>query len=334
VDGVFTVHHLATPVEPTAELRRDLLLEALAAAPTGHGRTGSLAPELDRMLDDDLFESWQGAVEILEGIRPDVVLVVDYRNLGALRAVEDSDIEAPIALVALGADLDGLASGHFHRLIEGSTVLVVTRSEEMAFRTQYPKAAVHRIGIPAAANASALREPNAWVENTDYILVVTGAPTEGVEEAITLSRLLRLRFPDHPVGIASTDAFNVWHRGRLSSRWPIERTSDMSRLVACARVTVDLDPGPLVARRCVDSLLYGTPIVVPSRSRAREHAELGGGGLWFSDPGQLVWCVEAMLDPDTRDAFGSQGRAYAERSFGSTDAFIDGVLAATGLPAR
>ncbi len=96
-------------------------------------------------------------------------------------------------------------------------------------------------------------------------------------------------------------------------------------------VTVDLHPGSLFARRCLDSLLYGTPIVVPHDSRAREHAEQGRGGLWFTDPSELIWCIEAMLDPSTRDTFGAQGRAYAEEQYGSTDRFIQRVTSACGL---
>lgn len=216
----------------------------------------------------------------------------------------------------------------------------------------HPRAPVHRIGLPGAADPTALREPNTWVGDTGYVLVLANAPGEPVEppdeddpesrrayeqrEArpeATLARLLRFAFPDVPVGIASTRDFSVWHQGRLSMGWPIERSSDLARLVAWAAVTVDLRPGPLVARRCIDSLLYGTPIVVPAESRAREHAELGRGGLWFSSPGELVWCVEAILDPEVGPVLGSQGKQYAEQHYGSTTGFITRVLDAVGLEA-
>ncbi|HUD17399.1 MAG TPA: hypothetical protein VMQ59_09050, partial [Acidimicrobiales bacterium] len=96
--------------------------------------------------------------------------------------------------------------------------------------------------------------------------------------------------------------------------------------MAWARVTVDLRPGAFFARRCVTSLLYGTPIVVPHDSRAREHAERGRGGLWFDSPAELTWCVEALLDPPVRSVFSAQGLAYADEEYGSTDRFIDRVL--------
>ena len=334
VDSVFTVHELATPVDPTAELRRDLLLDAFSATATVavDGRRGVVPSGLDPLLDGNLLQSWHGAIDILHRIRPDLVVIADYRNIGALDAVERAAPGVPVTLLALGADLAGLASSHFDRLIDrSSAVLAITETERVAMRQHHRGANVHRIGIPAAANPSVLREPNTWVGETEYVLVITGADTKGKEEEVALSRMLRLRFPDNPVGIAATDAFSVWHQGRLSQGWPVERSSDMARLMAWARVTVDLRPGSLVARRCVESLLYGTPIIVPEDTRAKEHAELGRGGLWFSSPGELVWCVEAMLDNGTRHALGSQGSSYAEQRYGSTDAFIERVLTATNL---
>ena len=56
-------------------------------------------------------------------------------------------------------------------------------------------------------------------------------------------------------------------------------------------------------------------------------------------PAELTWCVEALLEPSTHDAFADQGRAYAEAEYGSTDRFIDRVvegcgLASAAVPAR
>ena len=92
------------------------------------------------------------------------------------------------------------------------------------------------------------------------------------------------------------------------------------------------DPVGLLAERCIESLLYGTPIVVPDDSRAREHAERGRGGLWFADPAELTWCVEALLDPNP-SAPRSAPRVgpTPRRAYGSTDRFIARVLDACGL---
>ncbi len=222
---------------------------------------------------------------------------------------------------------------YFDPLLLGArSVLAVTQSEcsSIADRRGNPSN-VHRIGAPMAANPSARNEPNTWVGDTGYLLVLADVDEDGGGDEVELGNLLRIRFPDRVIGISFTSGFCAWHEGRVNRGWPIERSSDLERLMAWAHLTIDLHPDPLFARRCVTSLLYGTPIVVPAGSRAREHAERGHGGLWFSDPSELTWCVEGLLDPTTRAVLGAQGRAYAEREFGSTDGFIDRVVIGCGL---
>jgi hypothetical protein len=329
-DSVFTVHEMGTPSGASAEIRRDLLIEAISE--TGSRATPRLLPEFGRLLDRDLMDGWKGAADLISGLQPDIVVIAGHQLVGALDAVDRVAPQVPVVLVALGTDLNSVAFPHFGRVFDrAQVVLTITETERLAVIEHHGGAdRVHCVGAPLAANPSSLNEPNTWVGKTDYVFVITGTKTHAVEEPVALARLVRLGFPEYPVGISATDAFSVWHQGRLGEGWPVERSSDLARLMAWARVVVDLRPGPLFGRRCVDSLLYGTPIIVPGNSRAREHAELGGGGLWFDTPGELVWCVEAMLDPEVRAAFSAQGKAYAEEAYGSTDGFIQRVLIATG----
>ncbi|MGH9096096.1 MAG: glycosyltransferase [Acidimicrobiales bacterium] len=329
-DSVFTLHELGTPSGAAAEIRRDLLIEAISE--TGSGVSGRLLPEFGRLLDRDLLECWNGASDLISGLQPDLVVVAGHQLVGAIDAVDRVAPELPVMLLALGSDLYSLSFSHFARVFDrAQVVLAITETERLAIIDRHGgPARVHRIGAPLAANSSVLNEPNTWVGKSDYVFVITGAKTRADEETVTLARLIRLRFPENPVAISATDALSAWHQGRLGEGWPVERSSDLNRLMAWARVVVDLRPGPLLGRRAVDSLLYGTPIVVPGNSRAREHAELGGGGLWFDTPGELAWCVEAMLDPEVRAVFSAQGRAYAEAAYGSTDGFIERVLRAAG----
>jgi hypothetical protein len=239
----------------------------------------------------------------------------------------------PVSLLALSANADSLGLPQYGDVFErAGSVMAVTETERALVADQRGNAEqVHRIGTPLAANASALSEPNPWVGSSDYILILTDTGSADPGEETQLSRLVSLRFPEIVVGISHSDGFFVWHEGRLSRGLPVERSSDLDRLMAWAHTTVDLHPGRFFARRCVMSLLYGTPIVVPSRSLAREHAELGNAGLWFAEPAELVWGIEALLDPSIRGAFSTQGRSYAEQEYGSTDVFIKNVLGACGL---
>jgi hypothetical protein len=190
---------------------------------------------------------------------------------------------------------------------------------------------IQRIGAPLAANPSALTEPDLAVGSTDYALVIADVDSREEHWENRMVDIMRMRFPDRRLAVSQNDALCVWHRGRPERGLPVQRSGDLARLMAWARVTVDLRPGRLFARRSIESLLYGTPIVVPADSRARQHAELGHGGLWFANPAELTWCVEAMFDPEIRTSLGAQGRVYAEREFGSTDRFIERVTTACGL---
>jgi glycosyltransferase involved in cell wall biosynthesis len=333
VDSVFRVHHLTTPrLARAAELRRDLLVQGLSES--GFTAVESVSSELEGLLDRDLISPWQGAIEILSDIEPALVVIAGHNNLGAVRAVDAFDPSVRVALLALGSDSAGLTFPHFGRVFTRSqSILAITEEERQAIAKDHGgNATVCRIGAPLAANLSYLREPNMSIGWSDYLFVITSIDSgDKDDEEAELTRLLRMRFPDLVLGIAHNDAFCVWRRGRCSTGWPIERSSDLLRLMAWARVTLDLRPGKLFGRRCVESLLYGTPIVVPDGTRAREHAERGGGGLWFADPAELVWCVEAMLDGTVQSRLGHQGRSYAEEEYGSTELFIDRVVASCGL---
>jgi hypothetical protein len=331
IDSVFAVHELGTPLPRTAELRRELLAEAIGHADDALDRP--VDPALRPLLDRDLIEPWRGATGVLGAVRPDAVVIAGHQQVGALDAVQRAVPDVPLTLLALGSDLASLAFPHYRPLFDQSQhVLAVTATEGDEIARRHPGGgAVHRIGAPMAANTSALSEPNPWVGTTEYVLVITDAESETDDEAVELARLIRLRFPDNPIAISYTDTFVAWHGGRWTTGWPVERSSDLGRLMAWARAVVDLRPGRLFARRCVDALLFGTPIVVPADSRAREHAQQGGGGLWFSTPSELTWCIEALLRPEQREPFSHQGQAYAEEYFGSTQRFTERVVQGTGL---
>jgi hypothetical protein len=330
VDSVFTVHKLGTPIDVRAEIRRDLLVEGLSR--TNTSTRLSMSRELMELVDKDLVTPWLGGAQVLAGLLPDLAVIIGHRNVGALNVLEQHDADLPMVLLALGVAPNSLGFARFDELFERArTVVAVTEAECDFIAGQHGSATtVRRIGAPLTANWSALAEPSLAVGTNNYALVLTGVALGEDHSEAELSRLLTMRFPDVTIGISHTDAFCVFKQGRLEKSWPIERSSDLTRLLAWARVTVDLRPGRLFARRCVESLLFGTPIVVPAIGRARDLAERSRGGLWFRSPSELTWCTEALLEGPARDIFGQQGRSYAEEEFGSTDRFIQRVLESSG----
>ena len=112
---------------------------------------------------------------------------------------------------------------------------------------------------------------------------------------------------------------------------PVYTRTDLWRLLAHARLTIDLAPGRIIARECIESLLFGTPIVVPEQSTARAHA-LAGGGMTFSGYQELLACVTRLADEGVRTTLSADGRRYADARYGDQRFFVDSVTRALRAP--
>jgi glycosyltransferase involved in cell wall biosynthesis len=109
-----------------------------------------------------------------------------------------------------------------------------------------------------------------------------------------------------PGGVAHTDT-------RIDSWWWMSR----------ALAVIDPAPHRVVGQEVLESLMFGVPVVVAAHGDAtREHAEIGGGGLWYRVDDELAGCVELLLDEDVRRSLGDHGRSYALSRFGDTDTYV------------
>jgi len=327
VDSVFTVHELARPAGTRERLRDGLLVEAFAAQ--GRRVPASVATDLAARASSH----WDGADRAVAAIAPDLVVVAGAGGVAGLQVVGGAAGDAAVVLVPLlhvGAPLDPGRNGAGAVFDRVAAVVTATPGERDTARL-FPldPGTCIDVGVPLRADSNARREPNTYIGSDDYVLVLTGVTSDAADIRADLARLVRLAFPGHLVGIAATDAFEVWHHGRSTVGWAIERNGDLQRLLAWAEMVVDLRPGPLFGRRAVESLLQGTPVVVPGQSAARQHAA-AGGGLWFTSPEELLSCLDALEDPEVRTALGGQGWEAATRRYGSPEAFVERVLGAVG----
>ena len=112
-------------------------------------------------------------------------------------------------------------------------------------------------------------------------------------------------------------------RGRIA----VDTRTDLWRFMAHARATVDLRPGRLVARECVESLRFATPIVAPAGTVGAELAEAGGGRTYRSLV-ELFEQLAELADPGRRAELGGQGQLVAEAGYGDAGAFTSRVAAA------
>jgi hypothetical protein len=123
----------------------------------------------------------------------------------------------------------------------------------------------------------------------------------------------------------------VWRARVLRGKVSVYTRTDLWRLLAHARVTIDLAPGPIIARECIESLRFGTPIVVPAESAARAHAD-AGGGLAYAGYSELLACVAHLSDDRARATMSARGRAYADARYGDQAAFVTSVTRVLGAP--
>src|SRR5208283_39594 len=99
------------------------------------------------------------------------------------------------------------------------------------------------------------------------------------------------------------------------------------RLLRNAVACLDLRPQGIVGRETLESLLLGTPVVVPEGTVAAEHAERSNGGLWYRDFQELFDAGKAIVDdPSLRQRLGAQGREWAAEVHGDQRRFSEQVV--------
>jgi hypothetical protein len=188
------------------------------------------------------------------------------------------------------------------------------------------------IGLHVPINPIAATHRHNGLGFTGYLLVLSDRiGADDVFPPTAMVAWLTARFPSLDVVVVEDASAAVWRGRVLRGVVSVYTRTDLWRLLAHARVTVDLSPGRIIARECIESLRFGTPIVVPTRSAARAHAD-AGGGLTFSDFSELLACVAHLCDETVHAAISAQGREYADTQYGSQWAFVESVSRALGAP--
>jgi hypothetical protein len=188
------------------------------------------------------------------------------------------------------------------------------------------------IGLHVPINPLAATHRHNGLGFTGYLLVLSdrvGRPD--IAPPTPMVAWLTARFPDKEVVVVEDATAAVWRGRVLRGVVDVYTRTDLWRLLAHARVTVDLAPGRIIARECIESLRFGTPILVPADSAARAHAD-AGGGMTFSGYADLLAGVAHLGDDPVRATMSSRGRSYADAHYGDPRAFVDSVSRALNPP--
>lgn len=256
---------------------------------------------------------WPVSKKLAWPATPPAVTIAEAADLGARRLARRS---APRALAAvLGAGSDGLGPAD-------SVFTLAPGRREAALAGGLDEGSVHDVGLHVPVNRIAAEHRHNALGFTDYVLVLTDRPGAELGTVPTpAAAWVAARYPRLHVVVVEAGVAAVWQHRSLRGVVAVDTRTDLWRLMAHARVVVDLKPGPYVARECVEALRFGTPIIVPAGSVGADLAEVGGG-LWFRDAAELLGCVGWLADPEIRQALGTQGRRLADALYGDPDAFV------------
>jgi hypothetical protein len=257
-------------------------------------------------------------------VGPFALAVVDDGDSGA-RALADRFLPGvpTMALVSCaGPSTDPSGSSG-----QGATDL--RRGRSLAVGVGGGPGGAYEVGLHVPVHAFAAAQRHTGLGFADYVLVLgdRGPDAAGDGVPTALASWLATRFADRHVVVVENAVASVWRARSLRGLVAVDARADLWRLVANARMTVDLAPGPLLARECVESTLCEVPVVVPARTAGARLAARGGG-LWFEDEAELLGCVEALDDQRVRDTLGTQGKAVATEWYGDAGRFVERVGAA------
>lgn len=157
------------------------------------------------------------------------------------------------------------------------------------------------------------------------VVVLTGFP-EGAPMARRMPGPDYVRLALGPVAVAQV-AGRRWvvSDGAQERVVPVGPSrANLHKLLAHAEVCLDLRPQGVVARETVESLLLGTPVVVPEGTVAAEHAERSNGGLWYRDYRELFAAAKVIIEEGSlRATLSAQGRAWATAMHGDHARFVE-----------
>jgi hypothetical protein len=180
------------------------------------------------------------------------------------------------------------------------------------------------IGIHVPVSPLARLHRHTGLGFTGYLLVLSDRVGQADADAPSpMAAWLTARYFDAYVVVIEDASASVWKGRSLRGRISVETRTDLQRLIAHARILIDLAPGTVVARECIESLRLGTPILVPEGSAADVHARIGG--MSFADIPDCLAQAKRLMADDLLRSVSAAGQAYADATFGRSEHAISSL---------
>jgi Glycosyl transferases group 1 len=339
-DGVFPVYSVAAPPGlgrlggvPSGDqvdrkdLGSDLIRASLSRQP------GDVLPEpAAQGLITRYGLPSSDALKTAVDLRPDVVVLAGPATFWMAIALPAGAARPRVVLLPLCGDDAILSSLAFRPFADHSDAIgALSGVEARRIAEQLPAevaSLIHRVRVALPINPLALAAHMAGVQSFGtYVLLISGFSDDPANGRCPPHDYLREVFGDIAIAEVRRGGWLVTGAGRrFDVTWAPTRVN-MWRLMARAALTVDLRSQGPVGRETIESLLFGTPVVVPEGSVSAEHAAESNGGLWYRNRGEMVDCVRTLLeDEELRLHLAHNGQSWAQQHHGDTESFVGSVI--------
>lgn len=254
----------------------------------------------------------------------------DLRGMGSSGALQwpEEFAESTVIVDEMTTDIANLLDS-----VDPSSVLAVCAPNGLRQPTWHRLPLIggpDAVGVHVPVNRLAEKYRHHGFGFTDYILVLSNRTGAEGEEPPPAAAWISAADAEADVVVVEDAVAWAWKARTLRGKVSIDTRMDLWRLLAHARVCIDLGPGPHIARECIEALRFGTPIVVPDQAGpAVFHAQASGGSA-FGDPEELLTAVAGMKNEAKRSEVSDSGRRYSDSHFGDPTAVVARVRALLG----
>jgi hypothetical protein len=322
-ESVFRLHDVGLV---GARPRTAAIVRAALASHDG----GSTVPRgLDRILSEFEGEA-PGAATLIAERRPAALLLAGHLQPYDLSVLGERgpDRATRVVFCPMLSDLRRLDDDRVRRLLGlADAIGALHPGEARAIAQAVPERADAIVPIDLALNLNRGATEQGlfgvgWFGR--FVVAIRRFPADGPRFARSLTHEM-LRSSLQQISVAEVDGT----RWRITDadntvELPVNPTRiNLWRLMAHGLATVDLRPPGPFGRESVESMLLGTPVIVPDDSAAMEHVAAAGGGLWYRNPGELLDGVRTVVgDGVLRAQLGEQAQRYATAHHGDMADFV------------
>lgn len=331
-DSVFIVHEVTSSAPERSRA-------GLVRAAFGHGGEEHIPAIAGRRLVELGGGRADGVCELISSLRPDSIVLAGPETWWLPEALSSAGAPARVVSVPLLGDDSACELREFGPLLEDvAAVGVLSRREQAGVAARHEAdrqravagpAEIEELEVAFSVNRSAADQLMVNMSQYGSFVVVLSEFPEGSPRAPRSPGADYVREVLGPIAVVEVGGprWSVSERAK-AREFPVGGSrANLWKLLRHAEVCLDLRPQGIVARETIESLLLGTPVVVPDDTVAKEHAERSNGGLWYRDYRDLFDAARAVLDDtELRGGLAENGRAWAQAHRGDQRRFSEQML--------